>query len=178
MVIDTRARPGYAGQEVLIMDFYDNESRRKEIADHIAKLRDIAALYPVIVPVITRFDNKIYNVCFVNALAEASCFTNYHIFTEKRLNYIEIYVYDRGSLFTLAQCTIDDMPDGKRIPADKLIESARNKREELLRRAYELENIDIAHVLDQLNQAKALYNSIYEGLPYKFINVYHINHVW
>ena len=34
------------------MDFYDNEERRKAITDHIAKLRDIAALYPVIVPVI------------------------------------------------------------------------------------------------------------------------------
>ena len=160
------------------MDFYDNEERRKANTDHIAKLRDIAALYPVIVPVITKFDNKIYNVRFKNSLTEASSSTKYYIFTEKRLNYMEIYVYDRGSQYTLAQVTIDDMPDGKRIPAEKLIDSARNKREELLRRAYELENIDIKQVLDQLNQAKALYNSIYEGLPYKFIDVYHITHVW
>lgn len=160
------------------MDFYDNEERRKAITDHIEKLRDIAALYPVIVPVITKFDNKIYNVRFKNALSEAASSSKYYVFTEKRLNYIEIYVYDRGSQYTLAQVTIDDMPDGKRIPAEKLIESARNKREELLRRAYELENIDIKQVLDQLNQAKALYNSIYEGLPYKFIDVYHITHVW
>lgn len=160
------------------MDFYDNEERRKAITDHIAKLRDIAALYPVIVPVITKFDNKIYNVRFKNAIHEAASSSKYYVFTEKRLNYIEIYVYDRGSQFTLAQVTIDDMPDGKRIPAEKLIDSARNKREELLRRAYELENIDIKQVLDQLNQAKALYNSIYEGLPYKFIDVYHITHVW
>lgn len=160
------------------MDFYDNESRRKEIADHIAKLRDIAALYPVIVPVITKFDNKIYNVRFKNALTEASSSTKYHVFTEKRFNYMEIYVYDSGSQYTLAQVTIADMPDGKRIPAEKLIDSARNKREELLRRAYELENIDIKQVLDHLNQAKALYNSIYEWLPYKFIDVYHITHVW
>lgn len=160
------------------MDFYDNEERRKAITDHITKLRDIAALYPVIVPVITKFDNKIYNVRFKNALTEASSSTKYHVFTEKRFNYMEIYVYDRGSQYTLAQVTIDDMPDGKRIPAEKLIDSARNKREELLRRAYELENIDIEQVLSQLNQAKALYNSIYEGLPYKFIDVYHITHVW
>jgi hypothetical protein len=160
------------------MAFYDSDERRKAITNYIAKLRDIATLYPVIVPVINSFDNKIYNVRFKNALAEASSSTNYHIFTEKRLNYMEIYVYDRGSQYTLAQVTIDDMPDGKRIPAEKLIESARNKREELLRRAYELENIDIKQVLDQLNQAKALYNSIYEGLPYKFIDVYHITHVW
>lgn len=160
------------------MDFYDNEERRKAITDHIAKLRDIAALYPVIVPVITKFDNKIYNVRFKNALSEASSSSRYYVFAEKRFNYMEIYVYDRGSQYTLAQVTIDDMPDGKRIPAEKLIESARNKREELLRRAYELENIDIKQVLDQLNQAKALYKSIYEGLPYKFIDVYHITHVW
>lgn len=160
------------------MDFYDNEERRKAITDHIAKLRDIAALYPVIVPVITKFDNKIYNVRFKNALAEASSSIKYHVFTEKRFNYMEIYVYDSGSQYTLAQVTIDDMPDGKRIPAEKLLDSARIKREELLRRAYELENIDIKQVLDQLNQAKALYNSIYEGLPYKFIDVYHITHVW
>lgn len=160
------------------MEFYDNEERRKAITDYIAKLRDIAALYPVIVPVITKFDNKIYNVRFKNALSEAASSAKYYVFTEKRLNYIEIYVYDRGSQYTLAQVTIDDMPDGKRIPAEKLIDSARNKREELLRRAYELENIDIKQVLDQLNQAKALYNSIYEGLPYKFIDVYHITHVW
>ena len=117
---------------------------------------------------------------FKNALNVASLTSNskYHVFTEKRLNYIEIYVYDSGSQYTLAQVTIDNMPDGKRIPAEKLIDSARNKREELLRRAYELENIDIEQVLSQLNQAKALYNSIYEGLPYKFIDVYHITHVW
>lgn len=162
------------------MDFYDNEERRKAITEHIAKLRDITALYPVIVPVITEFDNKIYNVRFKNALNVASLTSNskYHVFTEKRFNYIEIYVYDSGSQYTLAQCTIDDMPDGKRIPDDKLIASARNKREELLRGAYELENIDIEQVLSQLNQAKALYKSIYEGLPYKFIDVYHITHVW
>lgn len=162
------------------MEFYDNEERRKAITDYIAKLRDIAALYPVIVPVITKFDNKIYNVRFKNALNEASVSSSskYHVFTEKRFNYIEIYVYDSGSQYTLAQVTIDDMPDGKRIPAEKLIDSARNKREELLRRAYELENIDVEQVLSQLNQAKALYNSIYEGLPYKFIDVYHITHVW
>ena len=160
------------------MDFYDNEERRKAINDYVAKLRDIAALYPVIVPVINKFDNKIYNVRFKNALSEASSSSKYHVFTEKRFNYMEIYVYDRGSQYTLAQVTIDDMPDGKRIPAEKLIDSARNKREELLRRAYELENIDIKQVLSQLNQAKALYNSIYERLPYKFIDVYHITHVW
>ena len=160
------------------MDFYDNEERRKAINDYVAKLRDIAALYPVIVPVINKFDNKIYNVRFKNALSEASSSSKYHVFTEKRFNYMEIYVYDRGSQYTLAQVTIDDMPDGKRIPAEKLIASARSKREELLLRAYELENIDIEQVLSQLNQAKALYNSIYEGLPYKFIDVYHITHVW
>lgn len=160
------------------MDFYDSDERRKAITDYVAKLRDIAALYPVIVPVISKFDNKIYNVRFKNALSEAASNAKYYVFTEKRLNYMEIYVYDRGSQYTLAQVTIDDMPDGKRIPAEKLIESARNKREELLRRAYELENIDIEQVLSQLNQAKALYNSIYEGLPYKFIDVYHITHVW
>lgn len=95
------------------MDFYDNEERRKAITNHIAKLRDIAALYPVIVPVITEFDNKIYNVRFKNAIHEAASSSKYYVFTEKRLNYIEIYVYDRGSQFTLAQVTIDDMPDSQ-----------------------------------------------------------------
>lgn len=38
MVIYTRARPGYAGQEVFKMRLYDNEERQKEIAAYAKQI--------------------------------------------------------------------------------------------------------------------------------------------
>ena len=159
------------------MSYYDNEERRAMIEEHIKKLRDIAGLYPLIMPIIRDFDNKVYNIRFKKALSDACSGTGRYVCSEKRYKYIEIYIYDRGSQYTLAQCAIDDMPDGKRIPADKLLESARKKRAQLLKDAYALENTDISQTLKQLNNLISTYNTIYDSLPWEFRSVYGINHI-
>ena len=159
------------------MSYYDNDERRAEIADHIKKLRDIAGLYPLIMPIIRDFDNKVYNIRFKKALSDACTDTGRYVCSEKRYKYVEIYIYDRGSQYTLAQCAIDDMPDGKRIPADKLLDSAREKRAQLLKEAYTLENTDIDQTLKHLNALITTYNTIYDSLPWEFRSVYGINHI-
>lgn len=159
------------------MNYYNTEERQKELAEHVKFLRDIASLYPLIAPIIRHYDGKMFNIRFKNALKEADI-GDFHVFAEKRLKYIEIYVYNRGAQYTLAQCTVDDMPDGKRIPADVLLNSARERRSALLKTAYDIENVDIDRVLSQLNGLKDTYNRLRDSLPYKLQDVYGIKHLY
>lgn len=117
------------------MFYGDRDAQDEAIAAKVKTKRDAAALFPIIRDATLAFDGKVYNCRFENALRESG---NY-IFTEKTKYYFEIYLYDRGNRIVLAHISIDDMPDGKRIPADLIVKSAREKRESLLREAAQIE---------------------------------------
>ena len=156
------------------MRFYNSEDRKKEVIEHAAFLRSLSDLYPAIMQVIREFDGRVYNVKFNRALSAAVP----GVYSEKRGMFFELYKFEKGSVYTLATCKTDDMPDGKRVNAKVLIESARNKRETYLKEAYKIESTDMDSICKQLEDIKKMYNAIADGLPYKLHEIYGIQHLY
>ena len=89
------------------------------------------------------------------------------MFVEKTGAYLGIYYYDRGRHYTIAQISLEDMPGGKRIPADKLIESAKEYREINLKAASEYEESmkHISEVKKQLEGIEKLFEKVSASVP-------------
>lgn len=119
-----------------MMYFHTKEERDKEAMKHIKALKECAGLFALIKPVLQDFDGKCFNCRLEKALQDR---TGKRIYAKKQYRYIYIYTYDRiNQQRTLAQIALDEMPDEKRIPAEKLIASAREKRESFLKEANEI----------------------------------------
>ena len=133
------------------MRFYGNiEEANKEARQRAENYRKATEYIPTITKILKDFDNKGYNCRLEKALQEA---TNNRVFCKKNDYYLEIYTYpERGYSFhvTLAHIKVEDLKDGKRIPAAKIIESFQGHRETLLKNAYEIET-----GMEQMAQAKA-----------------------
>lgn len=110
------------------------------VDNRINALRDAANVIPALCKVIREFDGKVYNVRFDRAIKAA---TDQHVYVDTRYNWISIQMYAQsfsGASITLAQIRREDLKGGKRIPADKMIESARSCRASFLNDAYCLES--------------------------------------
>lgn len=160
------------------MYFSDRESQLKACETYSQRRRQAAALYPIVSKVLRDFDGKIYNVRLERALQEAA--QPEHIYCQKRYKFIEIYAYIGTDTFTLCQINQDDLTDGKRIPAEKMIESAQNKRESLLKEAANMDyfaaNID--GIKKQLDDLKKAYNAILENIPYTAQDILNVKRMW
>ena len=105
----------------------------------ISEYREAAALTRQIIPVIKTFDNKCYNVRLEKAIQEK---TKARVYCNKRYTIFEIYIYN-NTYNQITLCNIqqaDAFTDGKRINAAAIIEGLNKKYQELLKRAYDLEN--------------------------------------
>lgn len=133
------------------MRFYGNiEEANKEAHRRAEDYRKATEYIPTITKILKDFDNKVYNCRLEKALQEA---TNNRVYCHKSDYSLEIYTYpEKGYSFrvNLAYIKIEDLKEGKRIPADKLIESTHHYRETLLKNAYEIET-----GMEQMAQAKA-----------------------
>ena len=149
--------------------YYDDPAAA--VLDKARIYRDAANLFPAIRKTCAAFDNKVYNCRFTKALQDAS---GAYICTEKRYKWLELYIYDKGNRILLASVELEYMPDGKRIPADLLIESARAKREELLQRAAALEAIPekAPAIKEQFRQLKKLVDALRDSIPYEARDAY------
>ena len=100
--------------------------------------REGAQLIPSIKKVVTRFDGKVYNIRLQKAL-QAEIRDN--IYCQVRYSIIEIYTYYGNSYeqITLACVPLDKGLTDKRINADVFIDYLNEKRAELLKEAYEIE---------------------------------------
>ena len=123
------------------MRFYGHrEEAHKEARKRAADYRAAATLIPAVIKVLRTFDNKVYNCRLEKALKEA---TENRVYCHKGDYTMEIYTYPEGNYshhITLASVKAEDLPEGKRIPADKLIESTHHYREKILSDAYEIES--------------------------------------
>lgn len=160
--------------------FYGNrEDQNKRIQEIIDENRAAAQLFPEIRKVIMNFDNKVFNIKLQKALQES---TGKRIFTESRDfgNYgghVNIYIYgNAGRQYTIATLKREDMEDGKRINAAKMIESARSNREAHLKTAYNLEQSmqQIDTIKQQINDIKKLLEAVTAGLHYEIRDTYNI----
>lgn len=123
------------------MRFYSSiEDANKAAQTRANTYRTAAGYINTVAGVVQKFDNKVFNCRLENALKEA---TENRVFVNRTQYTLEIYTYpEHGYSFRvgLAHIKAEDLKDGKRIPADKLIESLKEHREQLLRKAYDLES--------------------------------------
>lgn len=162
--------------------FYGTDEQRIErIKNHIEELRGLAALYPAVKKVIDAFNGKVYNKRFSEALKKE--FTDIaYIYADKRYSRIEIYASLKNlksEFRTLASIRIEDLVNGKRIPADLLSESLRLHREDYLKEALALENAlpNVDQLILQLNQLVKTYRAIYGDIPYDIRETWNIKHI-
>lgn len=144
------------------------EEQKEAIQARADVYRNAAALFPALRKTIEAFDGKIYNCRLEKALRES---TGAHIIAEKRYKWLEISVYMRGfpNQIMLAQIELEQLIDGKRIPAALLIESAREKRTARLQQAAALErSIETAdQAREQMLQLAEMIKQIRESIPYE-----------
>lgn len=123
------------------MRFYGNiEEANKEALQRAANYRKAAEQIRTVTEVVRQFDNKVYNCRLEKALKEA---TDNRVFCDKSTWTLEIYTYpEKGYSYrvNLACVKVDEMNEGKRIPADKLITSLQEHRETLLKQAFDIES--------------------------------------
>lgn len=159
--------------------FYGNiEEANKEALTRIEAYRTAAGYVPGVTRILKEFDNKVYNCRLTKALEAA---TNNRVHAEKTEYNLCVYTWPEHGFsyrITLATIPVSEMTDRKRIPADKLISSMREKRECLPRKAYDLEtnmnqvgNIK-AYVSETIEKLETYLRSLPEdlrdiyGLPY------------
>lgn len=160
------------------MYFSDRASQIKACETYSQIRRQAARLYPILSKVIREFDGKIYNVRLERALQEAA--QPEHVYCQKRYKFIEIYTHIGNDTFTVCQIALDDLTDGKRIPADKMIESAQTRRENLLKEAAKMDSFaaNIDGIEEQISSLKKAYNAILEGIPYTAQDILNVKHMY
>lgn len=157
------------------MYYYKKEDQDAAARAYIKAYRDAAALYPKIKKVIQSFDKKVFNKRLETALQEG---TGARVFVENRLNLIDIHVYGpHSNWITLAILQKEDFIDGKRINAEKLIDSLTDHRNTLLKTAarYEKQIEEIDQVKEQIKQIKHLLCNVLEPYDYTMRDIYGIN---
>lgn len=163
------------------MFFYQSdEERDRAVALHVRRLRDAAALFPRLRPVLERFDGKVYNKRFDDAVRAAfselpdGC----RVWCSRGYNgWINVAFHARGILsgrdvYLLCFRVADD----KRLHAAELIAGARKSREELLRQAAEIERqaAGIELTLQRIRETEALLSRLKSGVNYALRDVYGI----
>lgn len=158
-----------------------SERALQECKNYSESRRQAASLYRAITDVIREFDGKVYNVRLERALKEAikPCY----VYCEKRFDKwiaVRVSTGRYNEWFDLVTIDIDDLTDGKRIPAEKMIESAQIKRAQLLEEAAQMEHFveNIDTICKQLESVKKTYNAIVDNLPYKGRDLLRVNHVY
>ena len=124
------------------------ENADAQAKQRIRDYRTAAEICPKVADIINAFDNKVYNSRFDKALAKN---TDNRVHVEKRYGgIIRIYTFpEHGYSFdiTLATQQITDMPDGKRLSADKLLASLEENSTAILEKARLIEQ-EMYHMME------------------------------
>lgn len=144
---------------------YIKDGAERDVSIEVENMRKAAALFPQVRKIISSFDGKVYNIRLSKAFSEQ--IPGSSIFVEKTGAYLGIYYYDRGRHYTIAQISLKDMAGGKRIPAEKLIESAKKFREINLKTAAEYEESmnHIGEIKKQLEGIEKLFEKVSSSVP-------------
>lgn len=137
--------------------------------------RGAAALYPRLKKVVQEFDGKVFNKRLQTALQDG---TGARVYVDNRPNMIDVHIYGpHSNWITLGILLKDDMTDGKRINAEKLIESLTDHRNALLQTAarYEEQIEQIDQVKEQLKQIEKQLKAVLEPYDYTIRDIYSIN---
>lgn len=157
------------------MRYYTTEERNKAAKTAIENYRTAAGHFAKLRNVLQKFDGKCFNCKLEKALQEE---LNIHVSARKEYTNIVIGYYVGGQHYTLACCKISDLIDGKRIDANILIESAKLKRIEFLKRADQIEQMaaNVETYINQIEHVKSLLHGIVDALPYEVKDIYGLNY--
>lgn len=157
------------------MRYYrSTEEQQKDLENRIESYRAAAAMVPTVIKVLKTFDNKVYNCRLDKAIREA---TDNKIGVYNQYGFISIYATYTTNYnhINLATFRIEDLKN-KRIDAEKLIEQAKTAREQLLKKAYEIETISgqADNIREYIKQSIDKLESICRGLPDDIREIYNI----
>lgn len=163
---------------------YTIEDQKKYILSRASMLREAADSMNRVKEVVRKFDGKIYNCKFDEAIQDLTEDTN-RFYVSNQYGWFYIQFCPRNgsynntvSLLTGYSCKASDsikeqtntdyiLFDGKRVNAEKMIEGLNRKRAALLKEAYELETVaaDLEKTVKQINDTKSLLNTLVQSLP-------------
>lgn len=161
------------------MYYGSDESRAAAMKATAKGYRAAAGLFPAIRKVLEQYDGKVFNCRLEKSLHEE---TGLWVHAKKEYNRLEIYYYGStycgNTHFTLATVPLSSLPDGKRIPAALLIQSARDRRVEHLQHAACLEEFaeSASTIKEQIDYFLAQANRIAGNLPAEVRDVYDIKY--
>lgn len=155
--------------------YYTKEEADKATYTRINELRACADLFPMIKRVIQRFDGKVYNKRFIDAIQnEIGCYC--YVYKYNNNHSLQIRPTQHAEYHTILAIYLDRLTDGKRINAEILTEALLDTRIKMLKEAAELEEQmqKVEQVQEQLKQLMTLYKAIVEPLNYTICDNYGI----
>ena len=174
---------------------YGEENQVKDIKKKITALKEAAGRIKEVKPIIRKFDGKMYNKNFNEAIRsltdEKGYFSAYDSYKWFYIYYSGKKGYNRNiNLLAGYSCKGSELMeeqyrkeeneifDGKRINATKMIEILDRTYAELLKEAFELEVAleNLPAIRKQIEQIKGLYNAVVAGLPSMIIDTCGIKH--
>lgn len=157
------------------MRYYrSTEEQQKDLESRIESYRAAAALAPAVIRVLKTFDNKVYNCRLDKAIREA---TDNKIGVYNQYGFISIYATYTTNYhhINLATFRVEEL-ENKRIDADKLIEQVKTARENLLKKAYQIETTaqQADNIREYVRQTVEKLESICQSLPDDIRDIYNI----
>lgn len=170
------------------------EEKKKAILNKVSYYRRAASAINTIKPVIQAFNGKVYNKRFDEAIRALNTPDNedhFHAYTQYRWFYIDFTpgcsYSEKKTLLHGYSCTGETVPedhreeknvifDGKRINAEKMINSAEKQREYLLKTAYELETAaaDLETTLQRISDTEKLLYTLTHNVPSEVVDICNI----
>jgi len=157
------------------MRYYrSTEEQQKDLNSRIESYRSAAALAPIVIKVLKTFDNKAYNCRLDKAIREA---TDNKIGVYNQYGFISIYATYTTNYhhINLATFRLEEL-ENKRIDADKLIEQVKTARENLLKKAYQIETTaqQADNIREYIRQSIEKLESMCRDLPDDIREIYNI----
>ena len=137
--------------------------------------RNAAALFPKLSKAFMAFDGKCINKRLETLLRDE---TGRRLIVKRRYRYIDVYIYEYGaSIITLARLEINEEDQRPRLDAEKAIQSAREKREELLRRAYAIEQAakTAPQLREYIKQEAERLEKLVKDIPYEAKDIFNLS---
>ena len=162
------------------MFYGTNEEKKNHIRKEAQALRLAASKIHLVKDVVKRFDGKVYNCRFNDAISDLSV-DGFRFWCHKdSYGRFEISCTGNSRYITLFSCRIeagkenDYMTDKKRLKADKIMEALTDKYGELLKKATALEAgaDSIDGILEQVAQLRSMLNIIVNSVPYEVSDAY------
>lgn len=165
--------------------FESDEARKEYIHNKAEKLRRAAGMIKDIKPIVRKFDGKVYNKRFDEAIEALtndnmclSCSISFDNFTIRAYP-PRCYSDDISLFWTKAAKAGEELAaftDHKRIKADYITDKLNDKHGELMRKAYIFEETarNLDNIKNQIDTLKKQYNIIWDMIPGELHEVFNI----